>query len=73
MCNYRIEDLKFSFLKHFFNKQVPTRLTALGWILALHSKTPEQLKAHVDELFLSLLKLLSDQSEEAFFLKTKLY
>jgi len=43
---------------------VPTRLSALRWVLMLHSKVPSQLAAHLGELFPALLKTLSDPSEE---------
>jgi len=48
----------------FSNQWTPTRLYALRWILILHLQTPNPLFQHLDQLFPSLLNMLSDSAEE---------
>jgi len=59
-----INDILKTVTFQFLNQCVPTRLAALHWVSVLHSKTPNQLKNFVDELFPALLKTLSDESDE---------
>lgn len=48
----------------FKSGSVPTRLAALGWVLMLHSKTPEKLASFLDTLYPALLRMLSDSADD---------
>ncbi|ODV96138.1 hypothetical protein PACTADRAFT_28927, partial [Pachysolen tannophilus NRRL Y-2460] len=49
---------------HFTNEKPITRVASIDWLTMLHNKNPKQLLEHGDNTFLTLLKALSDQSEE---------
>eukprot|EP01112_Ceratiomyxa_fruticulosa_P014689 TRINITY_DN4227_c0_g1_i3.p1 TRINITY_DN4227_c0_g1~~TRINITY_DN4227_c0_g1_i3.p1 ORF type:complete len:722 (+),score=118.21 TRINITY_DN4227_c0_g1_i3:351-2516(+) len=59
-----VKDIVTTATLQFLNQWVPTRLSALKWVLMLHDKVPQQLCLHLAELFPALLKTLSDPSEE---------
>ena len=48
----------------FLNENEITRIAALDWLTMLHKKSPKQLLDHSDDTFTTLLKALSDSSEE---------
>lgn len=48
----------------FSHQRVPTRLAALGWVLALHKRSPDHLAEHIPNLFPVLIKMLTDASED---------
>eukprot|EP01111_Echinosteliopsis_oligospora_P017453 TRINITY_DN7564_c0_g1_i1.p1 TRINITY_DN7564_c0_g1~~TRINITY_DN7564_c0_g1_i1.p1 ORF type:complete len:699 (-),score=172.12 TRINITY_DN7564_c0_g1_i1:78-2174(-) len=48
----------------FLNQWVPTRISALHWVLMLHSKIPKKVTAHMDDLFPALMKTVPDLAEE---------
>lgn len=48
----------------FLNENEITRIAALDWLAMLHKKSPKQLLDHSDDTFTTLLKALSDSSEE---------
>ena len=48
----------------FSHQRVPTRLAALGWVLALHKRCASQLMSHIPELFPVLIKMLTDAAED---------
>lgn len=58
-----IKDFIVTTTGQFLNQWVPTRLSALRWVLMLHSKIPHQLATHLGILFPALLKTLSDPAE----------
>lgn len=48
----------------FLNENEVTRIAALDWLAMLHKKSPKQILDHSDDTFTTLLKALSDSSEE---------
>jgi vacuole morphology and inheritance protein 14 len=48
----------------FSNQRVPTRLAALGWVLALHKRSASDLMNNLSDLFPVLIKMLSDPAED---------
>lgn len=48
---------------HFMNEKEVTRVAALEWLTMLHDKHPKRLLQHSDSTFVTLLKALSDPSE----------
>ncbi|CCH46137.1 Vacuole morphology and inheritance protein 14 [Wickerhamomyces ciferrii] len=48
----------------FLNENEVTRIAALDWLAMLHRKSPKHLLHHNDDTFTTLLKALSDSSEE---------
>jgi len=48
----------------FLNENEVTRIAALDWLAMLHKKSPRQLLDHSADTFTTLLKALSDSSEE---------
>jgi len=50
------------------HKQIHTRVAVLRWVLQLHMKTPHRLFQHIEQLFPSLVKTLSDPSDEVVLL-----
>eukprot|EP01113_Clastostelium_recurvatum_P034297 TRINITY_DN4635_c0_g1_i2.p1 TRINITY_DN4635_c0_g1~~TRINITY_DN4635_c0_g1_i2.p1 ORF type:complete len:817 (+),score=227.61 TRINITY_DN4635_c0_g1_i2:36-2453(+) len=59
-----VGDIVQTATQQFLNQWVPTRLSALRWVLMLHDKLPQLLSAHLADLFPALLKTLSDPSDE---------
>lgn len=50
--------------QQFSHQRVPTRLAALGWVLALQKRCGPELKSHIPTLFPLLIKMLTDASED---------
>lgn len=51
-------------IQQFVNRSVPTRLSALNWILRLHERAPDELFVFMDLLYPVLLKTLTDSAED---------
>ncbi|KAK6643734.1 hypothetical protein RUM43_005244 [Polyplax serrata] len=51
-------------MKFLLQTKVPTKVAVLKWILHLHMKMPNRMFEHIEKLFLVLLKVLSDSSDE---------
>lgn len=65
------QDAKFNYsavvntlILHFANEKEQTRVSAISWLIMLHTKNPKQLLMHGEKSFITLLKALSDPSEE---------
>lgn len=57
--------------QQFSNPRVPSRLAALGWVLALNSRSTAEFMGLLTELFPVLIKMLSDPAEEVVRLDLK--
>lgn len=59
-----VKSILLAILSQVSHQRVPTRLAALGWILALHKRCAPELMSHIPELFPVLIRLLTDASED---------
>ena len=59
-----ISKILSSVQQQFTHQRVPTRLAALGWVLALQKRCEVELKSHIPTLFPVLIKMLTDSSED---------
>lgn len=50
--------------KHLNHTAVPTKVAALQWVYHLHTNIPDRMVPHMDELFIVLLRVLSDSADE---------
>ena len=59
-----VKQILQSVQQQFSHQRVPTRLAALGWVLALQKRCGPELKSHIPTLFPVLIKMLTDGSED---------
>lgn len=59
-----LESIVDVLLKHLVHTAVPTKVAALQWVYHLHTNIPDKMVVHMDEIFLVMLRVLSDSSDE---------
>ncbi|XP_034237680.1 protein VAC14 homolog isoform X2 [Thrips palmi] len=59
-----VESIVDVLLKHLVHTAVPTKVAALQWVYHLHTNIPDRMIVHMDEIFLVMLRVLSDSSDE---------